>query len=636
MEKYELISRIGDGTFGSVAKAVNKKTGQLVAIKKMKQKFYSWDQCVRLPEVEVVRKIHSHPNVVKLREVIRENNELFFVFEFMDNDLLDVIKKAKHQQRQEETTSGPAIPYCKIKNYMRQILQGIAYIHKKGYFHRDLKPENLLIRCIDAEEVVKLADFGLAKEVRSRPPFTDYVSTRWYRAPELLLQDRNYGPPVDIWAAGCIMAELITTRPLFPGSNEVDQLFKIMDVLGSPSEKTWPDGIVLAKKIRYMFPCMQGRGLVKALPKHSPAQIIDLISCMLTYDPKNRFTAEQCLQHSYLSVGIDGESGPSVRVAEQIASASRRMHLSPKSAPSAMQKTSSPVSNTPKDAKPASEGVKDPTLVEGGALPLAKAYRPPGKHGPPVAYRERKVSGVGAKNADPAPSARPIPPPLQTSSLHMAGTKSVVNEAVSKGNISYQKETTAAKGIKGMHLANIRQQAPTETNGKVSSTSSLFARDNNVNQPPASDANLPSGTTHQNETSGMTSKPLGESPSEAKKDGINLDHLLEEFASEICNLGLKKNDSSLSWGEKHVEPSPKQDPAKLLLKNARHKAPSITPNNEDANPHGETANRKGFARNNKFDTENTLGKGKSELLHQNVSPSIRALLSKYKVSKHPP
>lgn len=108
-------------------------------------------------------------------------------------------------------------------------------MHKHGFFHRDIKPENLL--CM-GPELVKIADFGLAREIRSRPPYTDYVSTRWYRAPEVLLRSTNYNSPIDIWAVGCIMAELYTLQPLFPGRSEIDQIFRVTSVLGTP-DKVW-------------------------------------------------------------------------------------------------------------------------------------------------------------------------------------------------------------------------------------------------------------------------------------------------------------------------------------------------------------------------------------------------------------
>jgi serine/threonine-protein kinase ICK len=120
-----------------------------------------------------------------------------------------------------------------ICHIMHQILQGLNFMHKHGFFHRDIKPENLL--CM-GPELIKIADFGLSREIRSRPPYTDYVSTRWYRAPEVLLRSTNYSSPIDVWAVGCIMAELYTLQPLFPGRSEVDQLFRICSVLGTPSK----------------------------------------------------------------------------------------------------------------------------------------------------------------------------------------------------------------------------------------------------------------------------------------------------------------------------------------------------------------------------------------------------------------
>lgn len=116
---------------------------------------------------------------------------------------------------------------------MYQILEGLNFMHKHGFFHRDIKPENLLC---NGPELIKIADFGLAREIRSRPPYTDYVSTRWYRAPEVLLRSTNYSSPIDIWAVGCIMAELYSLQPLFPGRSEIDQIFRICSVLGTPDK----------------------------------------------------------------------------------------------------------------------------------------------------------------------------------------------------------------------------------------------------------------------------------------------------------------------------------------------------------------------------------------------------------------
>ena len=207
MDRYKIIKTVGDGAYGSVAKGVNKQSGETVAIKKMKKKFYSWEEAMALREIKSLRKMNN-PSIVKLKEVIRVNDDLYFVFEFMDNNVYELIK--------DRTKN---LPEEKVKSILYQTLQGLAYCHKQGFFHRDMKPENLLV---NSQDQVKLADFGLAREVRSRPPYTDYVSTRWYRAPELLLRSTNYNSPVDIFATACIMAELYLLRPLFPGSSEVD------------------------------------------------------------------------------------------------------------------------------------------------------------------------------------------------------------------------------------------------------------------------------------------------------------------------------------------------------------------------------------------------------------------------------
>ena len=172
MDRYKVARQLGDGTYGSVWKATNRETNEVVAIKKMKRKFYSWEEAISLREVKSLRKL-NHPNVVKLKEVIRENDELYFVFEHMKQNLYEQIKDRDRYFSES-----------RVKNWIYQILHSIAYLHKHGYFHRDLKPENLLI----TDDTVKLADFGLAREIRSRPPYTDYVSTRWYRAPEVLLR----------------------------------------------------------------------------------------------------------------------------------------------------------------------------------------------------------------------------------------------------------------------------------------------------------------------------------------------------------------------------------------------------------------------------------------------------------------
>lgn len=282
MNRYKVTKVLGDGTYGSVLRAQNKSTGEWVAIKKMKQKYYSWEECMRLREINSLRKL-IHPNIVKLKEVIRENDELHLVFEFMEANLYEFMKGRTKM-----------FPEPKVRNIMFQTIQALHHVHKHGYFHRDMNPENLLV----SGDAVKLADFGLAREIRARPPFTDYVSTRWYRAPEVLLRSTVYNSPLDIWACGGIMAELYTLRPLFPGQSESDQLYKICSVVGTPSQHSWPEGLKLANQLGFRWPQFVPTRLETLVP-NSGSDGIALINAMLLWDPSKRPSTGGILQHSY-------------------------------------------------------------------------------------------------------------------------------------------------------------------------------------------------------------------------------------------------------------------------------------------------------------------------------------------------
>uniref|UniRef100_A0A8D3ALU7 non-specific serine/threonine protein kinase n=1 Tax=Scophthalmus maximus TaxID=52904 RepID=A0A8D3ALU7_SCOMX len=286
--RYSTLRQLGDGTYGSVLLGKSRDTGELVAIKRMKRKFYSWDECLNLREVKSLKKL-SHANVVKLKEVIRENDRLFFVFEYMEENLYQLMREREDKMFSER----------EIRNILFQVLSGLAFVHKHGYFHRDMKPENLL--CM-GPELVKIADFGLAREIRSQPPYTDYVSTRWYRAPEVLLKSSSYSSPIDIWAVGCITAELYTLRPLFPGNSEVDEIFKICQVLGTLKKSDWPEGYNLGASMNFRFPKCIPTGLRSLVPNASE-QAIALMKDMLQWDPEKRPSAAQALRHPYFHVG---------------------------------------------------------------------------------------------------------------------------------------------------------------------------------------------------------------------------------------------------------------------------------------------------------------------------------------------
>ncbi|WKX90215.1 hypothetical protein Q1695_009230 [Nippostrongylus brasiliensis] len=277
-DRYHMTKRLGDGTFGEVLLAKKIDTGDKVAIKRMKKKFKTWEEATALREVKALKKL-PHPNIIKLREVIRENDILYFVFEYMQENLYELMKDRDRY-----------FPEGVIRNIIYQILQ--------GYFHRDMKPENIMC---NGTELVKIADFGLAREIRSKPPYTDYVSTRWYRAPEILLRSTSYNSPIDIWALGCIMAELYMLRPLFPGTSELDQLFKIVTIMGTPNKEDWPEGYQLATAMNFRFPQAAPtpmESIVNTIGKDGMKLMMD----MMMWNPEKRPNAATSLKYKYFLV----------------------------------------------------------------------------------------------------------------------------------------------------------------------------------------------------------------------------------------------------------------------------------------------------------------------------------------------
>lgn len=283
MKNFDEIKVLGDGAFGVVTKCYDKENHQYVAIKKMKQRYSNFEECLQEKEVKSLRKI-KHENVERLLQVFRENDHLYLVFELLDESLLKTINSRKEPFSDAE-----------VRYIMHNVFSGLAAVHKQGFFHRDMKPDNLLW---SNDHVLKIADFGLAREIRSRPPYTEYISTRWYRAPEIILRHPFYNSPVDIWAAGCIMAELYMLRPLFQGTSETDQLIKISNILSPPDMQTWADGVKLIAKNRVRLPPSSGVPLSTLMPNASP-EAIDLITQCLLYDPAKRPSASQAMQHRF-------------------------------------------------------------------------------------------------------------------------------------------------------------------------------------------------------------------------------------------------------------------------------------------------------------------------------------------------
>uniref|UniRef100_A0A8C3YRU7 cyclin-dependent kinase n=1 Tax=Catagonus wagneri TaxID=51154 RepID=A0A8C3YRU7_9CETA len=287
MDMFQKVEKIGEGTYGVVYKAKNKETGQLVALKKIRLDLETEGvPSTAIREISLLKEL-KHPNIVRLLDVVHSEKKLYLVFEFLSQDL----------KKYMDTMPASELPPHLVKSYLLQLLQGVHFCHAHRVIHRDLKPQNLLISELGA---IKLADFGLARAfgVPLRT-YTHEVVTLWYRAPEILLGSRFYSTAVDVWSIGCIFAEMVTRRALFPGDSEIDQLFRIFRTLGTPSEATWP-GVTQLPDYKGSFPKWTGKGLEEIVPSLEP-EGRDLLTQFLQYDPSRRISAKAALAHPYFS-----------------------------------------------------------------------------------------------------------------------------------------------------------------------------------------------------------------------------------------------------------------------------------------------------------------------------------------------
>lgn len=280
---YEKIEVVGEGTFGVVTRARVIKTGQEVAIKKIrKPSGKNGADLSTLRETMLLAELR-HQHVIELKEAYSHNSALSLVFEFCVTDLEKILR--------DKTAP---LDTSRIKGYLLGAFHGLAFCHANWVLHRDLKPGNLLL---NASGHVKLADFGLARFYGSPGrKFTGQVVTRWYRPPELLFGAKHYGPAVDLWSMGCIFAELMTRAPLFPGGSDIDQLSRVFSLRGTPTDESWPAVSKLPDYIQ--FKEVAPVPLPTRFPAASPAAL-RLLGDLLSLDPEQRPSADEALAHAF-------------------------------------------------------------------------------------------------------------------------------------------------------------------------------------------------------------------------------------------------------------------------------------------------------------------------------------------------
>ncbi|XP_014474461.1 PREDICTED: cyclin-dependent kinase 4 isoform X2 [Dinoponera quadriceps] len=299
---YEELSLIGNGAYGTVYKAKDKASGQIVALKKVRVPLTEDGLPMStLREIATLKQLErfEHPHIVRLLDVCQGSYldlpsgersgrldrglTLWLVFEHVERDLASYITNCPQT----------GIPPYLVRQMSKEILCGVEFLHSHRIIHRDLKPQNLLVT---RDGRIKIADFGLAKTYDFEMKLTSVVVTQWYRAPEVLL-GCSYATPVDIWSVGCIMAELYKLEPLFPGTSEGDQLDRIFKVVGTPSQQAWPENVSVSWTAFPHRPPIPLGAIIPDLDEHG----LDLLKSMLMFDPHSRITAAQAVRHRYFS-----------------------------------------------------------------------------------------------------------------------------------------------------------------------------------------------------------------------------------------------------------------------------------------------------------------------------------------------
>ncbi|XP_026191184.1 extracellular signal-regulated kinase 2 [Cyclospora cayetanensis] len=295
LRKYDIVQKLGKGAYGVVWKSYDRRTNEVVALKKIFEAFHNATDAQRtFREIMFLQQLSDHENIVRLMNVLKADNDrdIYLVFDFMETDLHAVIRaqilEAIHKQY-----------------IIYQLLRAIKYMHSGELLHRDMKPSNILL---NSECQVKVADFGLARSVAhseggdggSNPVLTDYVATRWYRAPEILLGSTCYTKGVDMWSLGCILGELLCGKPIFPGTSTMNQLERVVAITGRPS----PEDIAairspFAATMMESLAVVKQKNLEDCFPD-APAMALDLLNQLLQFNPLKRISAAKALEHPYV------------------------------------------------------------------------------------------------------------------------------------------------------------------------------------------------------------------------------------------------------------------------------------------------------------------------------------------------